>query len=367
VIRDILHRLAERFPTRVLVWPVAVQGKGCAEQVAGAIRGFNALAPGAELPRPDVLIVARGGGSVEDLWGFNEEIVARAAAASEIPLISAVGHETDTTLIDLAADRRAPTPSAAAEMAVPVRAELRAALADLEARRVRAEARRLELARQRLGDISRALPRPAELIETRQQRLDWLAARLPAPERLIAHRRQRLADLAARLPRPDSLIAHRRERFAAAARRLPFGLQHAAGQHRRRLDRAATGLRPRLVTERIARGHDRLAERGGQLAPLLARQVAARRDRLDALARLLGSLGYRQTLARGFAVVRDADGGVVTDGETLSPGAAIAIEFRDRGPDRAVPAVVAGSAEPPARRTARKPAPAAQGSLFDED
>ena len=124
VIRDILHRLQDRFPRRVLVWPVKVQGEGSAEQVAAAIRGFNALPEGGKIPRPDLLIVARGGGSLEDLWSFNEEIVVRAAADSMIPLISAVGHETDITLIDFAADKRAPTPTAAAEMAVPVRSEL---------------------------------------------------------------------------------------------------------------------------------------------------------------------------------------------------------------------------------------------------
>src|SRR6266705_1024913 len=124
VIRDILHRLEDRFPRRVLVWPVKVQGEGSAEQVAAAIRGFNALPEGGKIPRPDVLIVARGGGSLEDLWSFNEEIVVRAAADSLIPLISAVGHETDVTLIDFVSDKRAPTPTAAAESAVPVRIEL---------------------------------------------------------------------------------------------------------------------------------------------------------------------------------------------------------------------------------------------------
>ena len=156
VIRDILHRLRDRFPREVLVWPVAVQGERCAEQVAAAIRGFNALQHGGPVPRPDLLIVARGGGSLEDLWGFNEEIVVRAAADSEIPLISAVGHETDTTLIDHAADRRAPTPTAAAEMAVPVRAELRAALAQLDERRVGGMSRMLRDRSDRIRANARA-------------------------------------------------------------------------------------------------------------------------------------------------------------------------------------------------------------------
>src|SRR5215471_13910476 len=160
VIRDILHRLEDRFPRRVLVWPVKVQGDGSAEQVASAIRGFNALPVGGRIPRPDVLIVARGGGSLEDLWSFNEEIVVRAAAESTIPLISAVGHETDITLIDFAADKRAPTPTAAAEMAVPVRSELKAAVEDIGARHFGATLRLIEGARRDLRAAARALPRP---------------------------------------------------------------------------------------------------------------------------------------------------------------------------------------------------------------
>ncbi|MEM8754478.1 MAG: exodeoxyribonuclease VII large subunit, partial [Pseudomonadota bacterium] len=179
VIRDILHRLAERFPMEVLVWPVAVQGKACAPEVAAAIRGFDALPAAGPLTKPDVLIVARGGGSVEDLWGFNEEVVARAAADCSIPLISAVGHETDTTLIDFVADRRAPTPTAAAEMAAPVRGELIASVAAFEERAARALTRGMEERRRRLRDLARALPRAEELLAERRQRLDALADRLP--------------------------------------------------------------------------------------------------------------------------------------------------------------------------------------------
>ena len=180
VIRDILHRLRDRFPRRVLIWPVAVQGERCAPEVARAIRGFNALAPGGSLPRPDLIIVARGGGSVEDLWGFNEEIVVRAAAESAVPLISAVGHETDTTLIDHAADRRAPTPTAAAELAVPVRRDLLATLEGQGARLVQAQGLALAQREQRLRDLARALPRPVTLVEGPRQRLDTWGERLPA-------------------------------------------------------------------------------------------------------------------------------------------------------------------------------------------
>ena len=180
VIRDILHRLRDRFPRRVLVWPVAVQGDKCAAEVARAIQGFNEMTPGGALPRPDVLIVARGGGSLEDLWGFNEEVVARAAAASDIPLISAVGHETDTTLIDFVSDKRAPTPTAAAELAVPVRHEILAWVDQQGARLSHALSQSLGQRSQRVRDLSRAMPRVEALLDSPRQRLDVWGDRLPA-------------------------------------------------------------------------------------------------------------------------------------------------------------------------------------------
>ena len=204
VIRDILHRLADRFPRRVLLWPVLVQGEGAKDQIAAAIAGFNAMLPGGRLPRPDLLIVARGGGSLEDLWAFNEEIVVRAAAASLIPLISAVGHETDTTLIDYAADRRAPTPTAAAEMAVPVRAELLADVMQDGARLARAMARLTDEARLRLEGLGRGLPRPAQLIAERIQTLDGCVERLLHARIGYFQRRQEL------LARLFAALAHAR-------------------------------------------------------------------------------------------------------------------------------------------------------------
>ncbi len=173
VIRDILHRLAERFPRHVLVWPVVVQGERAAAEVAAAIAGFNRLKPGGAVPRPDLLIVARGGGSIEDLWAFNEEIVVRAAAASTIPLISAVGHETDTTLIDFAADKRAPTPTAAAEMAVPVRADILARVLERAARLIQAEERLLAEGRTALSSFARALKRPSDLLGAGAPAFRW--------------------------------------------------------------------------------------------------------------------------------------------------------------------------------------------------
>ncbi|MBP6364258.1 MAG: exodeoxyribonuclease VII large subunit, partial [Novosphingobium sp.] len=178
VIRDILHRLSDRFPVQVLVWPVLVQGQGAAEQVAAAVRGFSALAPSGAVPRPDLVIVARGGGSIEDLWAFNEEAVVRAVAECTIPIISAVGHETDTTLCDFAADRRAPTPTAAAEMAVPVRAELVNQIAELALRKRRAVLRPLQLGRERLAARAERMPAPQALLTPHAQRLDDLSERL---------------------------------------------------------------------------------------------------------------------------------------------------------------------------------------------
>src|SRR6186713_2135684 len=200
VIRDILHRLEDRFPRRVLVWPVKVQGEGSAEQVAAAIRGFNALPEGGRIPRPDLLIVARGGGSLEDLWSFNEEIVVRAAAESMIPLISAVGHETDITLIDFVSDKRAPTPTAAAEMAVPVRADLITKISALHNRQVSCWQRGIENRRKEMRALARALPGREALFALARQRLDGLAERLPQALLVATNRRHdRFVGLSARL------------------------------------------------------------------------------------------------------------------------------------------------------------------------
>src|SRR3954464_4593952 len=219
VIRDILHRLADRFPCRVLVWPVAVQGEKAAGEVAAAIAGFNKLPEEGAVPRPDVLIVARGGGSLEDLWAFNEEIVVRAAAASTIPLISAVGHETDTTLIDFASDRRAPTPSAAAEMAVPVRADLLAEVLDYGKRTVACMNRGLRDATLAVTGLARGLGDPLRLIEERQQRLDVSGERLALATRGLVERRGH-ALAAARLVSPQRVIDAKQQLFDSEVRAL---------------------------------------------------------------------------------------------------------------------------------------------------
>lgn len=282
VIRDILHRLADRFPSQVLVWPVLVQGQGSADQVAAAIRGFSDLPP--DLPRPDVLIVARGGGSIEDLWGFNEEVVVRAIAECPIPVISAVGHETDTTLADFAADRRAPTPTAAAEMAVPVRAELAATLEDLVHRKKRAITRPVTLGRERLEARVQRLPKPEALLQPQVQRLDDLSDRL----------RRGLQDHA----------AMGRERLGAL-RLSPETLKRGLRDARQSLSNAR--LSAKMVQDRFSRDAERFA----------------------ALERLHQSLNPKAPLKRGFVLVKDAEGNLVRNKVDAATHPQLGIEFAD--------------------------------------
>lgn len=265
VIRDILHRLADRFPSRVLVWPVLVQGQGAAEQVAAAVRGFGQIDGSGGIPRPDLLIVARGGGSIEDLWAFNEEVVVRAIAASPIPVISAVGHETDTTLADFAADRRAPTPTAAAEIAVPVRAELAATLEDLAYRKRRCVMRPVTLGRERLEARVRRLPKPTVLIGQAQQRLD------------------------------------------DAGERLRRGLAERA----------------RLASSRLALAGVRLTP------ALLQREVSIKKERLAALDRLRRQLDPKAPLARGYALVHAEGHPVVSSRDVAAKLPSLVLEFAD--------------------------------------
>lgn len=368
VIRDILHRLRDRFPRRVLIWPVAVQGQACAPEVAAAIRGFNALPAGGKLPRPDLIIVARGGGSLEDLWGFNEEIVVRAAAESAIPLISAVGHETDTTLIDFASDRRAPTPTAAAEMAVPVRAELMARLNEAAARMARAARGRLEVQGQRLRDLGRGLGRPEALVAPRRQRFDLVADRLgPALRMVTARKRERFAPLAA-LISPRLL---RRFLAAEGARidQLSGRLRPAPGARLRRaqteldtLGRRLEAAKSRMLTEttrRNAEGAARLATLAARLAAAPRTRIAALTDRLDRLDRMRLTLGYTETLRRGYAVVRGPEGALVTTAALAERAPRLEIEFAD---GRVEVAPADAPAAPKPKKSA--PKPPEQGSLF---
>lgn len=343
VIRDILHRLRDRFPRKVLVWPVAVQGQKSAQQVAAAIEGFNKLSVGGPLPRPDLLIVARGGGSLEDLWGFNEEVVARAAAASEIPLISAVGHETDTTLIDFVSDLRAPTPTAAAEAAVPVRMDLLSHVDGQGIRLTRGVTQAVQQRCQRLNDLSRALPQRDSLLDGPRQRLDHLTDKLPLALRGVA------AASALRLSRVTGSLR-------------PALLSRMLTNEQRRLLQVSGRLSPAI--RRLQREGARQIQRDRQLASdLSARLVAAskvkigaKRDRLAALDRLHQSLGYQSTLERGFAVVR-GDGAVVTDSKSAAAAKEIEIQFAD-----ARVKIGATPARKPPSTSVKNPSD--QGSLF---
>jgi len=309
VIRDILHRLRERFPRKVLIWPVAVQGERCAPEVARAIRGFNAMTPGGAVPRPDLIIVARGGGSVEDLWGFNDEAVVRAAAESDIPLISAVGHETDTTLIDFASDKRAPTPTAAAELAVPVRLDLLAWLDKQAARLSQAQGQSIGLRGQRLRDLARALPRPETLLDTPRQRFDTWSERLPAALiRTVQVRRVALSERAGAL--------------------RPSLLRRAVDGDRRRLRDTAARLNTRALTRDIDQKQRDLRGLTTRFSEAATRQVQGLRDRMETLDRLRETLGYKETLRRGYAVVR-GDGELVTTRDRAAEAASLEIEFAD--------------------------------------
>ncbi|MCB1378059.1 MAG: exodeoxyribonuclease VII large subunit, partial [Alphaproteobacteria bacterium] len=282
VIRDILHRLNDRFPRQVIVWPVRVQGETSAAEVAAAIEGFNRMAP-----RPDVIIVARGGGSLEDLWGFNEEVVVRAAAASAIPLISAVGHETDTTLIDFAADLRAPTPTAAAEKAVPVRVDLLAETAALAAR------------------LERGFKRSMQDRETR------------------------LKSAARALPRADELLALARQRFDSAAGRLVLALQANTREHRSRFHKVAPRLSLAPMRTAIVNERKMLATAGSRAARALHRTLDFKRERFTGTAKLIDSLSYKSVLRRGFALVRDGKGEAIRAAASVRPGQVMRIEFAD--------------------------------------
>ena len=317
VIRDILHRLADRFPRRVLLWPVAVQGEAAAAQIAAAIDGFNRIAPGGRVPRPDLIIVARGGGSLEDLMAFNEEIVVRAAAASAIPLISAVGHETDTTLIDHASDCRAPTPTAAAEMAVPVRLDLAADLAGKTAR---------------------------------------LAAGL---SRLLGERRLHLAGLARGLPEPQDVLGAAVQRLDDRSERLALAIGARLAAAKQRLDLAGAGLRPAALAADIARARERHGDAVRRLDAALARCLGEKRDAVDNFAGRLSTHSERHEamLQRGYVMVLDNTGHVVAEAVKVRPNAALELEFYD-----GKVGVIAGGSRRPVRRS--KPLEG-QASLFD--
>lgn len=350
VIRDILHRLADRFPRRVLVWPVRVQGETCAAETAAAIRGFNDLPEGGAIPRPDLIIVARGGGSIEDLWGFNDEMVVRAAADSMIPLISAVGHETDWTLIDYAADRRAPTPTGAAEMAVPVRAELLMRVADDRRRLVSGLMRLVDARRTELRSAARALPSPEDLLGGARQRLDMASAKLVHGLGRNAQRHAaKLAEASRRLARlsPEARLAALHARVEGLGKRLASAKESDLRAARRQ----AAERRTRLG-ELIAR-----RDRAAQVA------LARRADRLASLWQLAASFSHEGVLARGFALVLDPDGRPVRSAAAVAAGTRYDVRFADGHAP-----MVAADPEKPRPTRAKSEGPAGgtgpQGSLF---
>lgn len=335
VIQDILHRIAERFPRRVLVWPVMVQGEGAAEQIAAAINGFSALAVGGPVPRPDLVIVARGGGSLQDLWAFNEEVVVRAAAASTIPLISAVGHETDTTLIDFASDLRAPTPTAAAELAVPVRRELLLALRSLDERLLGGLTRELRSLHERLDGLRRGLPEPRRLLAQASQRLDDLAERL-------------------RLRSPALLMREMAERLAQRDLRLRELLKDSLRRARRDLATTGARLLPEPVRLQVQRGGRDLARLGAAGDGAIGKLVRDHRLRLEQATAMLRSLGHEAVLERGYAIVRrSADGQLLTRYQAAQLESELSIQFAD-----GILPVLRGGGSAPRRRRGGKPEPA---------
>ncbi|WP_303828395.1 exodeoxyribonuclease VII large subunit [Asticcacaulis taihuensis] len=368
VIRDILHRIRDRWPCRVIVWPVIVQGDAAAPQVIGALRGFHA---DPTIPRPDVIIVARGGGSVEDLWAFNSEDLARAVAASTIPVISAVGHETDTTLIDYVSDRRAPTPTGAAEMATPVLGELRAFTADLERRRQGTMARLLETRRERVALLARTLPKPLDLIHTAQQRLDFVAHRLDgglrqnlnlhqtayarlsgrfAPallEREVQLKQTHLGQLAARL----GLAVGRRVTLATSHARLP----------------ELTNRMSEALNRTVRRSGERLPELTRRLDEAFTRDLRQRHERLQRLEQLRVSLNPDRPLDLGFARVNRPDGVLIKSPAGVANGDALVLTFKG---DQTLDVIAGAGGTPPAKAppkpasTRPKTAGPGQGSLF---
>ena len=326
VIRDILHRIRDRWPCRVVVWPVVVQGDAAAGQVAAAIRGFNAMAPGGPVPRPDILIVARGGGSVEDLWAFNDEALARAVAEGTIPLISAVGHETDTTLIDFVSDRRAPTPTAAAEMATPVLSELKALVSDYDRRLNQCGGRAIETRRERLTALSRGLPRPADILAMARQRLDY------------------------------------------AASHLTMGLRRNVDLQARRLDQIAAPLRPALLSGRRDQLSARLDQLNLRLNAALPRRLEAERLRLSALDKLRQTLNPKRPPRPGFVLVTRPDGSTIPRGGDLSAGEAVRLMFEDATREAVIDGAPTSDPTPaqaprPTQKKSPSP-PAGQGDLF---
>ncbi len=337
VIRDILHRISDRFPSHVVVWPVLVQGEKAADQIAAAITGFNHAHKDGGFPKPDVLIVARGGGSMEDLWCFNEERVARAAAASDIPIISAIGHETDWTLIDFVVDYRAPTPTGAAEVAVPVLADYLVTVQDYGVR------------------LSRGLTR-----NLGEKRAGLTAAKMPKLEAVLAPPRQRL-DLA-RLPNPELLLAPKIQKLALMSARIP-ALGQLLNQPQNRLNLLSARLRPDTLKTRTRHHSEKLSAVSGRARQAIERKLSAQTDRLVRASALLEAYSYQGVLARGYALVTTGEGELVRTSKSLKSGQEVTLSFHD-GTQQAV---INDGAKSPRPVRSKKAKPSGSGKKIQPD
>ncbi|MEO1661779.1 MAG: exodeoxyribonuclease VII large subunit [Pseudomonadota bacterium] len=325
VIRDILHRIGDRFPVRVILWPALVQGDTAAPQIEAAIRGFNAM-QGPD--RPDVLIVGRGGGSIEDLWPFNEEGVVRAAFESDIPLISAVGHETDTTLIDYVSDARAPTPTGAAEIAVPVRSELQLQLTDIDQRLKRALVRNIRRGVERVE--ATRLPRPERLLDQKRQRYDTASERLPLAMRaMVERRRARLDAIGAGLISPKQIVREKQAKVENLTARLGAGLSQAAAKKRIAFARSASRLRPEPLVSDVKRARKGLIDTARRARPAVSRILTQKTQAFASQEKLLETLSYQATLKRGYAIVRDPSGKVLRTVKQVASADHVALTLSD--------------------------------------
>jgi exodeoxyribonuclease VII large subunit len=355
VIRDIIHRISDRFPRHILIWPVRVQGETCASEVANAIEGFNSVEPNTDIARPDVLIVARGGGSLEDLWGFNEEIVARAASMSEIPLVSAVGHETDTTLIDFVSDLRAPTPTGAAEFVVPVRSELLLTLSDLASRLNNAALRLHQRRVIELRSVIRALPMAESLLNIPRQRLDLCAVKLPtalragvdrrrialsnearklysqSPQMQLVRYRERLSGgIATRLQSmAQQLVDRKKNQLNSLWALLPTSLQKGINKRRAMLNAHALRLNNKSPQTQLVLYRERLNGFETRLPPVAKQLIERRKLQISTLWKILNTLGHKQVLARGYAIIRDEEGQALRSATKISNGMRLNISLND--------------------------------------
>ncbi len=367
VIRDIVHRIKDRFPLHVVVWPVRVQGDTCAAEVAAAVQGFNALPEGGAIPRPDLIIVARGGGSLEDLWGFNDEALARAVAASHLPVISAVGHETDWTLIDLAADVRAPTPTGAAEIAVPVRDEIAARLANLAARLRGCVSRVAERKRTSLRAAARALPSPDQLLALPRRRFDEATNRLGrALDVGVDRKRARLVAIRLTPATLSRRMAEARKQTERDFTRATGAIRSALRRRRELLLRGSSRLTTTPIERRNKLAADRLVAILRRSETAMTARLERARARLTQADRLLATLKLsdQAILDRGYALVLDAQGGVLRRASEVSPGAPLSLRFADGDVQALATSGEATRPRPRLRAQEKKPSPGGQGSLF---